>query len=263
MGGQLPRNRPTSGESGLTALTIRQRAKVNAALALIHDSGHSANAVTQAARNHMARGHDPRRSFELALNDFAKGKPELGSQLEKATRLIEASDDATVARYDAALSSYIQTGDASGIEAITPMVIQDSIALAFRNGELAPEDATGPNAFGIAMGHSPDTAMSDRQASSTPVAASPPAPAQRASFTFGQQSPVNDRQAAGASVRAPMSAEREKAWAGVPTGSAGVRTASGGYRAPMTGERAARWYGVPLASEAGKEAMAADGASAA
>ena len=44
-------------------------------------------------------------------------------------------------------------------------------------------------------------------------------------------------------IRAPMSGEKAKSWAGIPTGPAGVRTASGGYRAPMTGERAAKWAG--------------------
>ena len=56
---------------------------------------------------------------------------------------------------------------------------------------------------------------------------------------------VNDRQSSVAGttgIRAPMSPDRAKAWAGTPTGPAGVRTATG-YRAPMTGERAARWAG--------------------
>ncbi|HKX23580.1 MAG TPA: hypothetical protein VJM81_09940 [Rhizorhapis sp.] len=236
-------------------LTSKQRTKVNAALAIIQSEGHNANAVSHAARSYMSRGYDARRSYEMALNEFAKSSPEVGPLLAQATRLIEASDDATVGMYASAVDHYNQTGDLSRVNALSPMIAQDSIALAVKDGHLSPEDAGRPEALEIAMGYAPSeefaAAHTANPAPASQVApAAPetlPAPARSSSFAFSSGGLVNGAQAGVTErvtgVRAPMTAEKEKAWAGTPTGSAGVRTAGGGYRAPMTGERAARWAG--------------------
>lgn len=122
-------------------LTPKQRAKINAALCLIHDNGHNANAVTSMARSIMAGGADPRSAYERALNTFAETNPALLPALSKVVGLVEASDDDTVAKYDAALSSYIETGDDSAVRSLAPMIAQDMTTLATRNGEQPPEFA--------------------------------------------------------------------------------------------------------------------------
>ena len=120
-------------------LTVKQRAKINAALCLIHDNGHNANAITSMARNIIAGGVDPRSAYERALKTFADTNPTLLPSLSKIIGLVEASDDATVAKYDAALSSYIQTGDDSAVRALAPVIAQDMTTLASRSGEQPPE----------------------------------------------------------------------------------------------------------------------------
>lgn len=135
-------------------LSIKQRVKVNAALAMIHANGYDAQAVVNWAREYERSGHDARRAFETALNEFAAGQPAMGNQLGKITRLVEASSVATVAAYDQALSAYIATGDSSGIDALAPMIAADSVALAVRNGELADggiTEATLEAALGFPM----------------------------------------------------------------------------------------------------------------
>jgi len=230
--------------------------KVNAALAIIHSEGHNPNAVSHAARSYMSRGYDARRSYELALNEFAKSRPEVGPLLSQATRLIEASDDATIGMYASAVDHYNQTGDLSMVNALGPMIAQDSVALAVNEGRLDPSAIGSPEALEIAMGYAPsDEFASGYAANPAPVPQvapaapqAPAAPARSSSFAFSSGALVNDAQTSvterATGIRAPMSAEKAKAWAGTPTGPAGIRTASGGYRAPMTGERAARWNGI-------------------
>lgn len=121
------------------SLTRRQTATYNAALCIIHDSGHDANAVTQQAQAIMATGVPASRAYERALNSFVDRTPDMLSPLQRATRLIEATDDRTVAQYNVALSRYIDTGDPSAVEAIAGVIAQDMAALAASNGEEAPE----------------------------------------------------------------------------------------------------------------------------
>lgn len=135
----------------MTALTHKQRVKVNAALALIHDAGHDAQAVVNLARDYLAIGHDARRAYESALGDFAATAPGLAPALGRITRLIEASDPATVAKYDVALTAFIDTGDAAAINALGPMIAADSIALAKREGEV-PEGMSDADSLAAALG---------------------------------------------------------------------------------------------------------------
>jgi hypothetical protein len=101
--------------------------------------------------------------------------------LSKVTRLVEASDAATVAKYDVALSAYIATGDGSQLTALAPMIAQDSVALAVKNGELKEGSLTGDSieaALGFPMGEA-----SLAQAMAAPAPEAPPA-APAASFAF-------------------------------------------------------------------------------
>lgn len=152
----------------MTALTIKQRAKVNAALCLIHDSGGDASAVSGLAAEMIAAGHQPRISFEKALNTYARTKPELGDAIGKMTRLVEASSPATVAMYDQALSQYIDTGDNSGLTALAPTIAADSIALAIHNGEMSEADA-GAGGLEMALGFKPGPLLEAAQSQAAPA----------------------------------------------------------------------------------------------
>lgn len=121
----------------MAGLTNRQRVKVNAALSLIYAEGYDAQTVHNWASEYKGQGYPPAKAFERALNEFVAGQPEVGAAIGKITRLIHASDDATVAKYDQALNEYIATGNDAAISALGPMMAQDSVALSVRSGELA------------------------------------------------------------------------------------------------------------------------------
>lgn len=252
----------------MTAVTDKQRVKVNAALTIIHGHGHSPAAVTQQARELIAIGHPARSAYEQALNSFAQRLPGIGGAIAKVAQLIEASDGPTVAQYDSALSLYIQTGDNSGIAALEPMIVADATALAIRAGESTADALTGltiDDALGTAFDE-----MQERTTAPELIAAPAPAPAVSQSFAFavpGQAARPATAPSApptlsnGTAVRAPLSERAARSWAGVPIGApAAVRTAEGGYRSPKTGEALARAIGLPLGSIAGQEAAAAEAA---
>lgn len=168
-------------------LSIKQRVKVNAALSLIYSQGYDAQTVVTWAREYVGMGHTDARAYQMALNEFAAGQPDIGNSLGKITRLVEASDVATVAKYDAALSEYISTGDDSALVALGPMIAQDSVALAVKNGEL-PEGALTGEAIESALGF----AMADAVVTqaTTPAAsqeAAPGAPQGRPEDVYSSQ----------------------------------------------------------------------------
>ena len=127
----------------MTALTDKQRVKVNAALTIIHGHGYDPAPVSKIARDLIAIGHPARSAYEQALNTFAQSRPGIGGAIAKVAQLIEASDGPTVARYDDALSLYIQTGDNSGINALEAMIVADATALAIRSGESTADALAG------------------------------------------------------------------------------------------------------------------------
>ena len=257
----------------MTALTDKQRVKVNAALTIIHGHGYDPAPVSKIARDLIALGHPARSAYEQALNTFAQSRPGIGGAIAKVAQLIEASDGPTVAQYDSALSLYIQTGDNSGIAALEPMIVADATALAIRAGE-STADALAGLTIDDALGTAFDE-MQERTTAPEMMAAPAPTPAVSQSFAFalpGQaprpaHGPTAQQPAvqapptlsSGTAVRAPLSERAARSWAGVPTGTpAAVRTAEGGYRSPKTGEALARAIGVPLGSIAGQAAAAAE-----
>ena len=250
----------------MTALTNKQRVKVNAALTIIHGHGYDPATVSQEARKLMAIGHPAASAYEQALNTFGQSRPGIGGAIAKVAQLIEASDGPTVARYDDALSLYIQTGDNSGITALESMIVADATALAIRAGETSADALAGltiDDALGTAFDE-----MQERATTPEIMADPAPVPAIRQSFAFttpGQAPrPAPDPQALptlsnGTAVRAPLSDRAARSWAGTPIGvTAAVQTAEGGYRSPKTGEALARAIGVPLASVAGQAAATAE-----
>jgi hypothetical protein len=139
-------------------LNTRQRAKVNAALCLIHDNGYDAKPIIKRANELMKTGDDTRTAYELALNEFIQTEPGLLPAITKAHNLVDASDDKTVDRYDAALSDYVTTGDNSSLNELAPMIAEDSLALAVRNGEITQEEADSGD-IAKALGFEPGPAL--------------------------------------------------------------------------------------------------------
>jgi hypothetical protein len=168
----------------MTALSTKQRAKVNAALAILHGQGHDVAALQRQVQAHTAKGHSALQAYEAVIGGFLKANPDSAPAITRITALIGASDSNTVAQYDTALSTYIRTGDVSVIDALEPMIRADSAALAVKNGELSADDAaagrvdwgamgfTDPApaaaaqtfAFGGPATAAPNTALADKQA---------------------------------------------------------------------------------------------------
>jgi hypothetical protein len=138
----------------LTALNIKQRAKINAALCIIHDNGFDADAVVELSRAVMATGVPIHTAYERALTSFVTENPDTGPVISKMLALVEASDSATIAQYDSALSHYIETGDNAAMVALAPTIAADSIALAIQNGEITEAEAAS-GGLGLALGFDP------------------------------------------------------------------------------------------------------------
>ena len=136
----------------MTALSTKQRAKMNAALAILHGQGHDVTALQGQARTHMAKGHSALQAYEAVIGGFLKANPDSAPAITRITALIGASDSNTVAQYDTALSTYIRTGDVGVIDALEPMIRADSAALAVKNGELSADDAAAGRVDWGAMG---------------------------------------------------------------------------------------------------------------
>jgi hypothetical protein len=152
-------------------LSRRQTATYNAALCFIHQTGHDPFDITNDVQRLMNSGVPASTAFQRALNGFVDRTPEMLEPLQMITRVIEASDDFTVARYNMAMSQYIETGDESGINAVAPIMAKDMVTLAKQRGEVAPEFT--PQMNGLLAG---DIVALDAQASQPQVA--------EASFSF-------------------------------------------------------------------------------
>ena len=139
-------------------LTARQRTKINAALSLIYDTGHDATGVIELANSLMGQGQDPRSAYENAINGFIAREPALTPVISKVLNLVDASDDKTVDQYDAALSGYLTTGDDSSLKALAPMIAQDSLALAVKEGEITQDEAANGD-LAKALGFEPGEAL--------------------------------------------------------------------------------------------------------
>ena len=124
------------------SMTLRERAAVKAALAMIAGNGHDAQAVVAHARQMVDAGQSEALAYKSALNAFAHVQPDMTAPMAFASRLVEKSDEATVSKYDAALTSWLRDDDASGARALQGIFAKDSLALAKRDG-IAPDNLAG------------------------------------------------------------------------------------------------------------------------
>ncbi len=171
----------------MSGMNAKQRASINGALAMIHADGEDVASVQRRAQTVIATGRDTYHGYKVALNEFARSNPSLGTKLAKVAALIEASDAATVAQYDRALSEYIETGDEAAVDALAPMMQVDAAAFAERAG------GSGP------------AAVADMFPSSTPQKFSfnvgPQTPAQQSSANPGSSTPGASPAFAGTALR--------------------------------------------------------------
>ncbi len=167
----------------MTALTPKQRTAINATLALIHDAGHNATAISQQAKAAAAKGVPLKQAYDRAVEGFMAATPDMAGPISKVARLVMASDDATVAQYSRALDSYNATGDATALNALAPTIARDSIALAIKHGELTP-GATGADALTAALGSEASPAMVDALNAPELAVSAPEAAPQAAPQTF-------------------------------------------------------------------------------
>jgi hypothetical protein len=141
-------------------LTARQRTKINAALCLLHDNGHSAKGVIRVANELVEGGVDTRTAYEMALNNYMPLAADLAPVVSKIFRLVEASDDRTVDQYDSALSEYVSSGDDSSLNALAPIIAEDGLALALREGDITAEEAASGD-IAKALGFEPGPALEE------------------------------------------------------------------------------------------------------
>ncbi|RYF50147.1 MAG: hypothetical protein EOO38_06325, partial [Cytophagaceae bacterium] len=195
----------------MTALTSRQAIKVKAALSLIAVHGHNPRTVQKQAQDEMAKGYPANIAYKNAIDGFIARVPAMGNTLHTAVDLIQASDEATVALYDKALTAYNDSGDENHLDNLAPMILEDAKALAISKGEVSEadaanwtiDDALGSNADAFAA--TPDV----------PDAATP-GPGQTVNSAFGFNGlPAPAAQAPGTPAQAPSSGPQ---WVQGPTG---------------------------------------------
>lgn len=124
-------------------LSRRDRAKVTAALVLLHDAGVDTAEVTRTAEILVNSGTPTRKAYDTAFTKFVQRSPSFRAPLQRLGQLIEASDDRTVASYNVALERYIATGDSSHLETVMPTVQKDMAAMAELTGDAGFAEGLG------------------------------------------------------------------------------------------------------------------------
>lgn len=127
----------------MTRLSSRDRAKVNAALLLIHDEGHNPDEVSGLAQRMMNNGTPVLKAYERAFEGFMQQHPGFRAPFMRIGQLMEASDERTVSGYNHALSTYIATGDNAAFDPIMDTLQQDLTALTARTGDAGFIDIDG------------------------------------------------------------------------------------------------------------------------
>lgn len=129
--------------------SLKQRTKINAALSFLYGSGHDVHAVTREAQTYISIGHGMLSAYEKAFATFVGSNPDTLAPLTRITALIEASDGATVVKYDRALSEYIETGNDASLNALAPMVAADMAALNFDEPDSDEESVVPAEPAGV------------------------------------------------------------------------------------------------------------------
>lgn len=132
-------------------LTGRTGVQIKAALSIIHKAGLNVGGVERQAENAMRAGRGQVAAYEAAVGDFLRANPAVKPTVERIVKLISRSDDATVARYGAAIEAYV-SGDEGPVNALAAMMRNDMQALMVRDGELSADDAAAGRVDWAALG---------------------------------------------------------------------------------------------------------------
>lgn len=138
--------------------TGKQLTTFDAVLTCISAAGYDPNVAQAAAEADVAAGVPVLTAYSRALNGYVSTLPtETRGAIEKIAKLVAASDDATIAQYDAAISAYNASdgNDESAIEALFPMMAQDGLALALRDGEITQAEIDRGEGIAAALGYEP------------------------------------------------------------------------------------------------------------
>lgn len=160
----------------------------------IRKAGHNPSKVQQQTYAAVARGVPAKTAYEQAVNGFLRVNPELNGAFNEMAALIRSSDDATLAKYHAAIDRYNETdgADEAGINALEPMMRADAAELAARHGITQEAIDTGQVDWG-AIGAAPKSAPAQPQRFE--FKSGGPALAER--FGLGDTKPAQDSRAAG------------------------------------------------------------------
>ena len=138
--------------------TDKQLTPFDAVLACISAAGYDPNAAINAADADIKAGVPVLTAYSRALNSYVSTLPaETQGTIGKIARLVAASDDATIAQYDAAIEAYnaSEGNDESAIEALFPMMAQDGLALALHNREITQAEIDRGEGIAAALGYEP------------------------------------------------------------------------------------------------------------
>lgn len=230
----------------MTALTYRQTVAVNAVLAMVHASGRDANAISREAKAYQAQGHTHLKAYEAALATFTGANPNMSRAVQQTLNVVCASSDKTVDQYHYAITRYRETGNTDAIDKMAPVMAQDSVELAIRNGEITREDvASGGAEAVLGMKLAPETVAA--VAAHVPVAVTPATP--------GVVPPAAHNNAPVS--RAPTALPQRR---GTDYGTMSTEAAIARLSGPThgkTGEALARWHGLPMAFVEAQQASVA------
>jgi len=119
-----------------------QQTKIRAALAWVRDK-HGPDDVQHLiamAKQSRAQGAPERAAWNFALDQLNKADPELSHRIAQSFDLLDASDAATIERYEGALTNYLNNGDQSELLAMRPEIARDDATLDFRNGVISKQE---------------------------------------------------------------------------------------------------------------------------
>lgn len=232
--------------------TGKQLTTFDAVLTCISAAGYDPNVAIAAADADVAAGVPILTAYSHALNSYVSTLPaETQGAIEKIAKLVAASDDVTIAQYDAAISAYNDSEgtDETAIEALFPMMAQDGLALALRDGEITQAEIDRGEGIVAALGYTPMPEQIAALQSATPEAAPAPqeapqqfrppaAPKAPQPVPSAQNGIVRDQQGISYSSRRVAAPAAPAVTAGIARDQTGVS-----YSSARHGTKAEQWAG--------------------
>ena len=124
------------------SLSIRDRVKIAAALAMVRDNGADASEITRMAEAGARIGTPPLASYTRAFDHFTRANPAYRAPFMRVGQLVDAIDDRSVAAYHVALDRH-EGGDPAALQALMPTLSADVAAMAEQTGDAGFADGLG------------------------------------------------------------------------------------------------------------------------